>query len=170
MAPYDVFFFSSLFFLVGVGLESLELSFWILVLTAVCAAVFIFSGFWKKSRRFFWIAGLSVLVLAGAIVLTSALLTFGDYFVESVSSLGGKEAHATVDDRLMSYEQAWKLLVKEPVFGGALSWSFSTICGSICCLKAGFLRWPPLLAFYGWRTEPEAGQGRNRCIRQNQRW
>ncbi len=63
--------------------------------------------------------GLIGLVLAGAIVLTSALLTFGDYFVESVSSLGGKEAHATVDDRLMSYEQAWKLLVKEPVFGAS---------------------------------------------------
>lgn len=60
---------------------------------------------------------LVVLILAGTIVLTGMALTFGHVFVEEVSSMGGKAAQVTVEDRLMSYGQAWKLYVNEPFFG-----------------------------------------------------
>ncbi len=81
MEPYDVFFFGSLFFLAGVGLESLSLKMWILILTAVCAAVFIFLRFWKKNPRFLWIAGLSLLILAGSLYSSARSENFTQKFV-----------------------------------------------------------------------------------------
>jgi competence protein ComEC len=87
MAPYDIFFFSSLFFLAGVGLESLELRFGILVLTAVCAAVFIFLWLWKKNWRFFWIAGLALFVLTGAVYSYARDENFAQKFVSDGKSM-----------------------------------------------------------------------------------
>lgn len=81
MAPYDIFFFSLVFFLAGVGLESLKLNFWILIITAVLAAVFIFLWFWKKNRRFLWIAGLSLLILVGAVYSSARSENFANKFV-----------------------------------------------------------------------------------------
>lgn len=80
MEPYNIFFFSSLFFLAGVGLEGLKLNFWILVLTAICAAVFIFLWFWKKNRRFLWVAVLSLFVLVGAVYSSARSESFARKF------------------------------------------------------------------------------------------
>ncbi|MGC9610805.1 MAG: ComEC/Rec2 family competence protein [Minisyncoccia bacterium] len=81
MFPHEIFFFGSLFFLVGVGLESLKLNFLILFLMAGCAAVFVLLGFWKKNRRFFWIAALSVFVIIGALYSFSFDKNFKGKFV-----------------------------------------------------------------------------------------
>lgn len=81
MRPYDAFFFGSLFFLIGVGLESLKLNFLILVLTAVGAAVFVLLGFWKKNRRFFWLTALLVFVIVGALYSFSFDKNFREKFV-----------------------------------------------------------------------------------------
>jgi competence protein ComEC len=81
MAPYDIFFFSSLFFLAGVGLQSLELNFWIVVLTAVYAVVFILLWFWKKNRRFMWITVLSLFVLVGSLYSSAFSENFAQKFV-----------------------------------------------------------------------------------------
>lgn len=87
MPSYDIFFFSSVFFLAGVGLESLELNFWILVLTAVCAAVFIFLWFWKKNRRFLWIAALSLFILVGSLYSSAFSENFAGKFIPSGENL-----------------------------------------------------------------------------------
>ncbi len=87
MEPYDVFFFGSLFFLAGVGLESLKLNFWILVITAVLAAVFIFLRFWKENRRFLWIAGLSLFILVGAVYSSARGESFANKFVPTGGTL-----------------------------------------------------------------------------------
>lgn len=83
MPPYDIFFFGSLFFLAGVGFQSFHLNFWILVITAALAAVFILFGFWKKNRRFFWVAGLSIFIIIGALYSASADRNFAEKYVPS---------------------------------------------------------------------------------------
>jgi competence protein ComEC len=50
----------------------LELNYWTLVLTVVCAAVFVLLGFWKKNRHFFWLAVLSVFIIIGALYSSAA--------------------------------------------------------------------------------------------------
>lgn len=81
MRPHDVFFFGSIFFLAGVGLQSLHLNFWILVITAALAAVFVLFGFWKKNRRFFWVAGLSIFIIVGALYSAAADRNFTEKYV-----------------------------------------------------------------------------------------
>ncbi|MEK7626929.1 MAG: ComEC/Rec2 family competence protein [Patescibacteria group bacterium] len=80
MEPYNIFFFGSVFFLAGVGLESLKLNFWILIITAALAAVFVLFGFWKKNRRFFWIAGLSAFIAIGALYSAAADRNFAEKY------------------------------------------------------------------------------------------
>ncbi|MEK7506143.1 MAG: ComEC/Rec2 family competence protein [Patescibacteria group bacterium] len=87
MEPYNIFFFGSVFFLFGVGLESLHLNFWILVLTAAGAAVFVSLGFWKKSRRFFWIAGLSAFIAIGALYSAADDRNFTEKYIPTGEKL-----------------------------------------------------------------------------------
>lgn len=63
------------------GVESLKLNFWILILTAASAAVFIFLWFWKKNRRFLWIAALSFFIAVGAIYSSARSESFAQKFI-----------------------------------------------------------------------------------------
>ena len=67
MAPYNIFFFGALFFLVGVLFASLEFKVAILSITAVLAAIFLLAGFILKNKKFTWLFGLSFLIIFGAL-------------------------------------------------------------------------------------------------------
>lgn len=67
MASYDRFFFGALFFLIGVFLASFELKFLILIITAILAVIFLVFLVWRKNKKFVWLAGLSFVVIFGAL-------------------------------------------------------------------------------------------------------
>ncbi len=75
MPSYDIFFFGALFFLIGVFLASFGTGFWILVITFAALAVFVFRGSWHRRTRgivkdttyFFWLAGLLIFIVIGAV-------------------------------------------------------------------------------------------------------
>ncbi len=87
MASYDVFFFSSLFFLAGVGLQSLRINFWILAITVVLTTVFIFFWFLKKNRRFLWLAALLLFILIGSLYSSVFSESFANKYVPSGEKL-----------------------------------------------------------------------------------
>lgn len=66
MFPHNIFFFGGAFFLVGVLLASIGLSFGnVLLITLLGSVIFLFWYFWRKDRRFLWLVGLVFLILPG---------------------------------------------------------------------------------------------------------
>ncbi|TSA45837.1 ComEC family competence protein [bacterium] len=63
------------------------MNFWILIITVVLTAVFIFLRFWKKNRRFFWIAALSLFILVGSLYSSAFNENFAGKFVPSGENL-----------------------------------------------------------------------------------
>ncbi|MBT9170974.1 MAG: ComE operon protein 3 [Actinobacteria bacterium] len=67
MRIYDISFYAAGFFILGVLAASLKLSFSIIAMAAALTAVlFLLSGYFGKSGRLFWLAGLSLFIIAGA--------------------------------------------------------------------------------------------------------
>ena len=104
MPVYDIFFFGALFFLVGVFLASVQLKFWILVITLILAGIFLFFGIWRKKKftplevgrpeaaeavppaaggrpltGLIWLAGLAFLIIIGALYYTADDLRFKNF-------------------------------------------------------------------------------------------
>lgn len=68
MKIHDISFCAASFFIFGVLTASLKLSFLIIAVAAVLAAVlFLLFGYFGKSGRLFWLAGLSLFVIIGAL-------------------------------------------------------------------------------------------------------
>jgi competence protein ComEC len=92
MPAYDIFFFSALFFLLGVLLASFHWQFWILILVATLFLSFLFYGIFSKRRRFIWIGGFSLLMIVGALYYNWHDLKFRSetklVFNEKVSLVG----------------------------------------------------------------------------------
>lgn len=66
MKIHDIAFWSASFFLIGVFLESAGLGISISIAAAILAAVLFLSlGYSKKSINYFWLAGLSLVIVAG---------------------------------------------------------------------------------------------------------
>ena len=70
MPPYDIFFFSAFFFLMGVFLASIGAGFWILTIVFLVAAIFLLWWFFHKNKRFLWLTGLLFFVIVGALYYT----------------------------------------------------------------------------------------------------
>ncbi len=67
MRIYDIAFYIVVFFLIGILAASLKIDFIIIILVAVLvAAIFLFYGYFKEYKRFFWFAGLSLFVIIGS--------------------------------------------------------------------------------------------------------
>jgi competence protein ComEC len=67
MRIYDIAFYIAGFFIFGVLLASLKLSFLIILAAAALMAVlFLFIGYFKKSMKSFWLAGLCLVIIPGA--------------------------------------------------------------------------------------------------------
>ena len=67
MKTYDAFFFAILFFLIGILLASFNLSLLIIAFASLFwGAIFLFLGYFKKNKNFFWISGLILFVIIGA--------------------------------------------------------------------------------------------------------
>ena len=67
MKTYDAFFFAILFFLIGILLASFNLSLLIITFASLFwGAIFLFLGYFKKNKNFFWISGLILFVIIGA--------------------------------------------------------------------------------------------------------
>ncbi len=67
MRIYDTAFYLAGFFILGVLLASLKLSFSIILAAAALMAVlFLFTGFFRKSMKSFWLAGLCLVIIPGA--------------------------------------------------------------------------------------------------------
>ena len=67
MKIYDIAFYVAGFFILGVLLASFKLSFSIILAAAALMAVlFLFTGFFRKSMKSFWLAGLGLIIIIGA--------------------------------------------------------------------------------------------------------
>lgn len=67
MRIYDIAFYAAGFFILGVFGASLKIGLPIILSIAAFAAVlFLFIGFYKNSKKLFWLAGLSVIIVFGA--------------------------------------------------------------------------------------------------------
>lgn len=68
MPLHDIAFYVAGFFLIGVFISSSKFGLPIIILTAVLAVfLFLLIGYLKQSKKFFWLAGLTLFVIAGAI-------------------------------------------------------------------------------------------------------
>lgn len=66
MRIYDIAFYSAGFFILGIFGASLKISLPVILLaTAFIAVLFLFAGFYKNSKKLFWLAGLSLVIVAG---------------------------------------------------------------------------------------------------------
>lgn len=66
MKIHDIAFWSASFFLIGVFLQSAGFSIFVSIAATILVAVlFLFFGYSKKSIKFFWLAGLSFVIIAG---------------------------------------------------------------------------------------------------------
>lgn len=81
MPAYNIFFFGALFFLIGVFLASLNLKFWILIITLLIAGIFLFLRFFKKAKYLFWLTGLLFFVLVGSLYYVGDDLRFKNFRV-----------------------------------------------------------------------------------------
>ncbi|MFA5099171.1 MAG: ComEC/Rec2 family competence protein [Candidatus Paceibacterota bacterium] len=67
MPIYDIAFYAAGFFILGIFTASLKISLPVTLFIAAFAAVlFLFIGFYKNSKKLFWLAGLCVVIVAGA--------------------------------------------------------------------------------------------------------
>lgn len=67
MPIYDVAFYTAGFFILGVFGASLKISLLVILFIAAFAAVlFLFAGFYKNSKKMFWLAGFCPIIIAGA--------------------------------------------------------------------------------------------------------
>ncbi|MFH1347025.1 MAG: ComEC/Rec2 family competence protein [Spirochaetota bacterium] len=67
MRIYDVVFYLAGFFILGVFGASSKISLPIILsITAFAAVLFLFVGFYKNSKKIFWLAGLSLIIAVGA--------------------------------------------------------------------------------------------------------
>ena len=67
MPIYDIAFYAAGFFILGVFGVSLGISLpIILFITALLAVLFLFIGFYKNSKKMFWLVGLSLVIIMGA--------------------------------------------------------------------------------------------------------
>ena len=67
MRIYDISFYAAGFFIFGVLAASLKLNFSIIAAATILIAVlFLLFGYFGKSGRLFWLAGLSLFVIVGA--------------------------------------------------------------------------------------------------------
>ncbi len=67
MRIHDIAFYVAGFFIVGIFGASLKISLpVILFITAFIAVLFLFIGFYKNSKKLFWLAGLCLAIMAGA--------------------------------------------------------------------------------------------------------
>ncbi|MDI6733913.1 MAG: hypothetical protein QMD50_00250 [Patescibacteria group bacterium] len=76
MRSYDIFFFSSFFFLIGILFASLGLKLSTLIIALIGIISFFIFGLIRKNKRFFWLAGLAVFILIGALYYTYDDLKF----------------------------------------------------------------------------------------------
>ena len=67
MPGYKIFFYASLFFLIGVLLKSLGLGSGIVLITTLVVTTFLAARIFRKNKEFFWFAVLSLLIAAGAL-------------------------------------------------------------------------------------------------------
>ena len=92
MPSYDIFFFGTLFFLVGVFLASFGAGIWILIITFAAMATFSFFALLIKRKmtlnevksipikHFFWLAGLTVFIVVGAVITPGTICIFKRMF------------------------------------------------------------------------------------------
>lgn len=66
MRPHEVFFFSASFFILGIFFKSLGFGIALAPFTLGFAILFIAWGFWKKQKKFIFIAPLAALIILGA--------------------------------------------------------------------------------------------------------
>lgn len=67
MRIHDISFYAAVFFIFGVLAASSKLNFLIIAAATVLITVlFLLFGYFRKSSRFFWLAGLSLFIIAGA--------------------------------------------------------------------------------------------------------
>ncbi len=67
MQIYDIAFYGAGFFILGVLASSLKLSFLTILMAAfLTAALFLVAGYFKKSGKILWLAGLSLFIILGA--------------------------------------------------------------------------------------------------------
>jgi competence protein ComEC len=120
MPAYDIFFFGALFFLIGVLLASLQLKFWILVIAAVLFLGFLIYGVLNKKKRFFWLGGLSFLVMAGSLYYAGYDLKYKEnvnlVFNQKTSFVGA----VVTNPKISSDVQEFVVEVKNPFRGRIL--------------------------------------------------
>jgi len=109
MKIYDVAFYCAGFFILGILFASLKLNFLTIVAAALlAAALFLFFGYFKKSRngfsgsaRLFWLAGLSIIIIIGAFYY----FAYDSYKIKNLN---------IVFDRKINFEG---LVIKNPKHG-----------------------------------------------------
>ena len=120
MPSYDIFFFGALFFLVGVLLSSFGAGFWILILVFTAAAVFLFFGIWLKTRRFFWLSGLVLIVILGALYYTWDDLRFRENINVVFDKKSSFSGVIISNPTLKISSQEFKLKLDSPLRGNVL--------------------------------------------------
>lgn len=132
MPSYDIFFFSVLFFLLGVFLASFGAGIWILIITFAAGAVFLFFAFSKKRKinpkttenipsvKYFYLAAMLIFVIFGALYYTWDDMRFRENvqipFNEKLSFSGQIVSNPV----LKSSSQEFKLKLNEPFSGNIL--------------------------------------------------
>jgi competence protein ComEC len=131
--PYDIFFFGALFFLIGIFLASFGAGILILIIVFAAAAAFLIFAFLKRQkstlsesseskgyRRFFWLAGLLIFVIFGAVYYTWDDMRFREKvqipFDEKISFSGQIVSNPV----LKSSSQEFKLKLNSPFSGNVL--------------------------------------------------
>ena len=90
MKIYDIAFYVAGFFILGVLLASFKLSFSIILAAAALMAVlFLFTGFFRKSMKSFWLAGLGLIIIIGAFYY----FRWDAYQIKNVNIVFDKEIH-----------------------------------------------------------------------------
>ena len=122
MPSYDIFFFGSLFFLIGVFLASFGAGIWILVIAFITAVFFFllvklnFTSF----ERFFWLTGLLVFILVGAVYYTWDDMRFREGVNIPFDERQEFSGVVVSDPLLKSGSQEFKLKLNPPLGGNIL--------------------------------------------------
>jgi len=92
MKIYDAAFCIAVFFILGALAASLKLGFFVVIAAvALAAALFLFTGYFKKSPTFFWLAGLCFFIIIGAFYY----LIWGNRQIKNINIVFDKKINFT---------------------------------------------------------------------------
>ncbi|OGG38122.1 hypothetical protein A2116_01350 [Candidatus Jorgensenbacteria bacterium GWA1_49_17] len=132
MPSYDIFFFGTLFFLVGVFLASFGAGIWILIITFAAMATFSFFALLIKRKmtlnevksipikHFFWLAGLTVFIVVGAVYYTRDDMHFQENVRMTFDEKTVFSGRIVSNPVLKSSSQEFKLELNKPLRGNVL--------------------------------------------------